>query len=233
MIRVSHIGIEETFVKELCSSKKFKQMDKTFKQSMQPMLKRMEIRYKRKGEKLGYDKLDSEETRPFIMSSIDTYHPISGLISKLVSYRNFLREHPHYVGRIVLIQFVGSIVQAFDDEEDHNQNVNTIKTMRLQILAERDRIHQEFGPDCLIFEESNPPLEKRLTLWSNSDIILCSSLKDGLCIQVLEYVVCRKLCNKFNQSIMVCSEFAGCNEAMRGVIKYNPFSNTGFGEALD
>jgi len=58
-------------------------------------------------------------------------------------------------------------------------------------------------------------------------------LKDGLCIQVLEYVVCRKLANKFNQSIMICSEFAGCNEAMRGVLKYNPFSLTGFSDAMD
>jgi hypothetical protein len=32
---------------------------------------------------------------------------------------------------------------------------------------------------------------------------------------------------------MICSEFAGCNEAMRGVLKYNPFSLTGFVETMD
>lgn len=32
---------------------------------------------------------------------------------------------------------------------------------------------------------------------------------------------------------MICSEFAGCNEAMRGVLKYNPFSLTGFADAMD
>lgn len=32
---------------------------------------------------------------------------------------------------------------------------------------------------------------------------------------------------------MICSEFAGCNEAMRGVLKYNPFSLTGFSDAMD
>jgi len=31
---------------------------------------------------------------------------------------------------------------------------------------------------------------------------------------------------------MICSEFAGCNEAMRGVLKYNPFSLTGFVDAM-
>ena len=32
---------------------------------------------------------------------------------------------------------------------------------------------------------------------------------------------------------MICSEFAGCNEAMRGVLKYNPFNLFGFEEMLD
>ena len=32
---------------------------------------------------------------------------------------------------------------------------------------------------------------------------------------------------------MICSEFAGCNEAMGGVLKYNPFSLVGFIEVMD
>lgn len=32
---------------------------------------------------------------------------------------------------------------------------------------------------------------------------------------------------------MICSEFAGCNEAMRGVLKYNPFSLSSFVETMD
>jgi len=31
---------------------------------------------------------------------------------------------------------------------------------------------------------------------------------------------------------MICSEFAGCNEAMRGVLTYNPFNLFGFEEQL-
>lgn len=72
-----------------------------------------------------------------------------------------------------------------------------------------------------------------MALWTESDIIWCSSLKDGLCIQVLEYVTCRKLASKMSESVMICSEFAGCNEAMRGVLRYNPFSLTGFEEQCD
>jgi len=167
------------------------------------------------------------------MSCIDTYHPISGLINKLKSYQLFLEKYPNYKDRIVFVQFVGSTVQAFDTHEDHEGQVNHVKQMRENIWAVVNEIHNKFGKNCLIYQESNPPLEKRLSLWTETDIISCSSLKDGLCIQILEYVVCRKLVNKFSESVMVCSEFAGCNEAMRGVLKYNPFNLFGFEEQLD
>ena len=32
---------------------------------------------------------------------------------------------------------------------------------------------------------------------------------------------------------MICSEFAGCNEAMRGVLRYNPFALNGFEDQMD
>ena len=61
------------------------------------------------------------------MSSIDSYHPISGLKNKLLSYKLFLQQYPCYKNKVVLIQFVGSIVQAFDKAESHHGNVDSIK----------------------------------------------------------------------------------------------------------
>lgn len=52
-------------------------------------------------------------------------------------------------------------------------------------------------------------------------------------MQILEYAVCRKLSTKMRESVMICSEFAGCNEAMRGVLRYNPFQLSGFNEQMD
>ncbi len=34
--------------------------------------------------------------KPFIMSSIDSYHPISGLKNKMMSYQRFLRRYPSF-----------------------------------------------------------------------------------------------------------------------------------------
>lgn len=60
-------------------------------------------------EKDGLDKLKDYE-RPLIISCIDSYHPISGLVNKLKSYQLFLQRYPNYKDRVVFVQFVGSVV---------------------------------------------------------------------------------------------------------------------------
>jgi trehalose-6-phosphate synthase len=41
------------------------------------------------------------------------------------------------------------------------------------------------------------------------------------------------MAGKLKYSTMISSEFAGCNEGMRGVLVYNPFSATEFLETMD
>ena len=61
------------------------------------------------GSREGYDAfMDSDQT--IIISSIDSYHPISGLKHKLLAYRNFLENFRGYRDRICFIQFIGSTV---------------------------------------------------------------------------------------------------------------------------
>lgn len=38
---------------------------------------------------------------------------------------------------------------------------------------------------------------------------------------------------KWKESTMICSEFSGCHEALRGVLIYNPFSSHEFLEKMD
>lgn len=111
--------------------------------------------------------------------------------------------------------------------------IEVIMNNREQIFKIRDEIHREFGQQSLIIQESNPCVEKRLALWTAADILLCGSLKDGLNLPILEFVKCKFLAKKMNSSTMISSEFAGCNEAMRGVLTYNPFSSTEFLETMD
>jgi trehalose-6-phosphate synthase len=174
----------------------------------------------------------NEFVKPIIIASIDeSYHPISGLKNKLLSYQIFLQRYPGYQNKIVLIQFVYMNNKMFFGSDQNS--IDVIKKNRERIHEIRDQIHKEFGNTCLILQESMPSVHKRLALWTHADIILCSSLKDGLNLPILEYVKCKLACRKFATSTMISSEFAGCNEAMRGVLVYNPFSATEFLETMD
>jgi trehalose-6-phosphate synthase len=119
MMRVSHTGIEESFIKELTSTKKFSTMEKLFQNAMKPIFISM-----KQNNRAPHSK-NQKYVRPLVMGSIDSYHPISGLKNKLLSFKLFLQQYPTYQNKIVLIQFVGSIVQAFDNAED-NKGQHTI-----------------------------------------------------------------------------------------------------------
>lgn len=84
-------------------------------------------------------------------------------------------------------------------------------------------IYEEFGP-CIDFIEENPSLEQRCALWAETNILLVSTLRDGLCLLPIEYTIVKKLIGKMSDAVMVLSEFSGCNKAFTGYIEYNPFN---------
>lgn len=77
MLRVSHIGIDESFVEELVRSKTFKKLVS----AMQTQLSQL---------------IPPGEQKPIIISSIDSFHPIRGLLNKLLTYYEFLKQFPAY-----------------------------------------------------------------------------------------------------------------------------------------
>jgi len=98
MIRVSHIGIEESFMEELINSKKFKTYEKKLKDEMKIIGKYLNANRnggesntsnsRNGGNSPSFTPTASD--KPIIMASIDSYHPISGMKNKLLSYQLFL-----------------------------------------------------------------------------------------------------------------------------------------------
>lgn len=82
-------------------------------------------------------------------------------------------------------------------------------------------------------QEENASLEKRLALWSVSDVLLVSSLRDGLCLPLFEYVAAQKHTGRLQHSVMMLSEFSGTNRAFNGFLEYNPFNVSEFLTKLD
>lgn len=66
--------------------------------------------------------------------------------------------------------------------------------------------------------------EERIALWAYSNILLITTFRDGQCLPPLEFIAVKKFRDEFNKCSVVLSEFSGCNRALGGVLKINPFN---------
>lgn len=76
-------------------------------------------------------------------------------------------------------------------------------------------------------------MEQRLALWSVSSILLITTLRDGQCLPPLEFITVKKHLNKQNRSAVILSEFSGCNRALGGILKINPFNVEEIAKTID
>ena len=66
-------------------------------------------------------------------------------------------------------------------------------------------------------------INNRLALWSKANVLFVSTLKDGLYLTCFEYVLVKYLCNDFENSAMMLSEFTGSQTQFSGFYEFNPF----------
>ena len=67
-------------------------------------------------------------------------------------------------------------------------------------------------------------MEHRIALWSISNILLITTLRDGQCLPPLEFITVTSLLKRSSKAAVILSEFSGCNRALGGVLKINPFN---------
>jgi trehalose-6-phosphate synthase len=146
--------------------------------------------------------------KPIVISSIDSFTPLSGFKTKLRGYQKFLQSYPNYRNKTVLIQFIPSVycnsdiskqneAQPGDNQNYLTDSISIFKDLSNEIKSIAEEIHKEFGPQCLMLIQGNPPLARRLALWSHTQILLIATLKDGLCLPPLEFVTVKKILNDF------------------------------------
>lgn len=182
-----------------------------------------------------------------ILASIDSFHQMTGLILKLKGYYKFLKMFPEYREKVVLFQVIRGLFfksenmrGAHDEEEESKQGqgrsgnddkstiwlfeyVQRLKKLNMTVCKLTNKIRNEFGRQCLIVESGNWTIAMRLALWSKAHVLFVSTLKDGLYLTCFEYIFVKYLCNEFENSAMILSEFTGCNSQFAGFYDFNPF----------
>ena len=150
-----------------------------------------------------------------VMLGVDRLDMIKGIPQKLLAFEKFLNENPEWRGKVVLIQIA---VPTRSEVPEYQRLASTVH----EIVG---RINGRFGTigsvpiqhlDCsLSFTEL-------CALYAITDVLLVTSLRDGMNLVSYEFVSCQ---SESNAGVLVLSEFAGAAQSIgAGALLVNPWN---------
>ena len=150
----------------------------------------------------------------------DKLDPVKGVLQKLESFEQFLKNYPEWVGRAMLIQVTSPGV------------VDCPPKLETKAAEAVNRINSRYG--SLSFQpvhhyHQHIDRDEYYALLSVADVLLVTPLADGMNTTSLEFVVAQEETNK---SPMVLSEFTGTAGSLSAAEIVNPYDYAQIADAL-
>ncbi|MDP8261486.1 MAG: trehalose-6-phosphate synthase, partial [Candidatus Kappaea frigidicola] len=146
---------------------------------------------------------------------------IKGIPERLIAFDKFLDKYPQYKEKVVFVQ-IGAISRILlKSYEAINSEIN-------RLVGEINWKHStsEWAP--IVFSKEFIPYKDILAFYRISDVIVISSLHDGMNLVAKEYIA-----SKFdNKGIVILSQFTGSARELQESIFINPYDTNEFVEAL-
>mmetsp|Transcript_27530 Transcript_27530/g.64255 ORF Transcript_27530/g.64255 Transcript_27530/m.64255 type:complete len:1210 (+) Transcript_27530:256-3885(+) len=173
-----------------------------------------------------------------VFAGIDRMERLKGVPLKLLAFERFLEKNPTRAGNVVLYQISLAVRERGDD----------YSTTSAQVQALVNRINNKFGVNgepVVIFdevEETHLQLKHRLALLSVADVLLVTTVRDGLNRWPFEFVLAQAamggegseyLIKPPVPGVMVLSEFTSCTRVLQGALHINPWCIDEVAEALE
>ena len=149
--------------------------------------------------------------RKIVIASVDRLSPISGIKNKLVAYKAILEQYPQYLNKLIMVQYCTPGSKWAFEDATKKENSELVK-----------EINSKF-PNSIRYEEAVVSTDKRLALFSVSEILLVTSLRDGFCLLPFEFMLAKDAIKSLPGTIIL-SEFAGCVTAMSTICRINPYN---------
>jgi trehalose 6-phosphate synthase/phosphatase len=146
-----------------------------------------------------------------IILSIDRLDYTKGILNRLQGYEIFLQNNPGWIGKIILIlRVIPSRI-----------GVKHYRKMKKQIDEFVGRINGKFGTISwapISYQYGFLPFDPLAALYSISDVILVTPLRDGMNLISKEYIACRM----HKTGVLILSEMAGSSKELTEAIIINP-----------
>ncbi|TQV91264.1 trehalose-phosphatase [Cordyceps javanica] len=153
----------------------------------------------------------------------DPMNSLSGLDKKLQAYERFLRDHPEWRDRVVLVQLTSpAMLEAGGTEEaGFASRVNVL-------VGAINARYGSLGHTPVHLSPLPPRRDVYLALLRQSDMALVTSVRQGISTTALEYAVCQRDA----RGTLVLSEFSGTAGALGEAVVINPWDVSAVAEEI-
>ncbi|RLN57900.1 hypothetical protein BBJ29_005376 [Phytophthora kernoviae] len=170
-------------------------------------------------------KLREKHAGKVLIAGVDVCQRLSGIPLKLLAFEQFFSNCPSWKDKLVFVERATLTETRLGDQ---NYSSNEIRKLV-------DRITKAHGPGCIDYEESSSPMtiEDRVALWLASDILMVTSIREGLNLKPLEFVFTKGMNPSSRPGVVILSEFSACCCVLNGAVRVNPWNITGLVNSLD
>ena len=145
-------------------------------------------------------------------ASVDLLEGLKGVPLKLLAFENLLHASPAATAATLRLVLVGMIPDARPD--DHQR-------CRREVVLLVERINASFPRAVHFIERHSCHLRERLALWAVTDILVVTSVREGLNLLPIEYILARQ---RMTPGAIVLSEFCSLARVFSGCLTCNPWS---------
>jgi trehalose 6-phosphate synthase/phosphatase len=157
-----------------------------------------------------------------VVFSVDRLDYSKGIINRLRGYEFFLKQNPHWHGKVV---FIVSVAPS-------RIGVRSYQAMKQELEETVGRIVGAYGNvhwTPLIYQFRNLSFEEMVPLYRACDVALITPLRDGMNLVAKEFVAART----DQTGVLILSEMAGAAKEMGEALLINPFHLEDFARALE
>jgi trehalose 6-phosphate synthase/phosphatase len=165
-------------------------------------------------------KLQAKHAGKKIVVGLDTCQRLSGVALKLLGFEKVLDEFEKWRGKLVLVQRCFRPRSRVDDEAR--------TSAELRLLVQQINAKHPGAVDYEEVDGSRLTSGKRFGLWMAADVLLNTSVREGINLHWFEYVYV-----KATPGVIVASEFASTVAVLNGAMRINPFDIAGWKATLD
>ncbi|KAH9412172.1 trehalose-6-phosphate synthase [Ordospora pajunii] len=148
-----------------------------------------------------------------IILGVDRTDYIKGMPHRVKGFQRFLTKHPEFVGNVVFLQ-VG--VPSRTNVKEYSSYITKMN----ELVSETNSMFGSIETVHIYFLSNSVNINELCALYAVSDVLLVTSLRDGMNLVALEYVSCQD----GNNGVLVLSEYAGATTTLPASLETNPWN---------